>query len=96
VFEVELLADAEKEMSDAFDWYQEKQLGLGNRFYGEVDHHLSLIANNPYRFPIKYTQGIRSASLNKFPYLVIYWIDDTNLKVIVLSVFHTSRHPKTF
>jgi plasmid stabilization system protein ParE len=96
VFEVQLLSDAEKELSDAFDWYQEQKLGLGIRFYNEVDYYLNLLEKNPYLFPVKYTQEIRAVSLNKFPYLIIYWIDDLDLKVMVLSIFHTSRHPKTF
>lgn len=43
MFEIELLFQAENEFSDAFDWYQDKQFGLGNRLFNEVTHYLNLI-----------------------------------------------------
>ena len=96
MFKVELLAQAEDELSEAYDWYEEQQPSLGNKFYNEVNHYLTLLEYNPHQFPIKYIEELRSASLNKFPYLLIYWIDEDNLQVIVVSIFHTSRHPKYF
>jgi toxin ParE1/3/4 len=96
VYKVELLFGAEEELSDAYDWYEEQQVALGNKFYNEINHYLTLIENNPYHFPVKYVEELHSAALNKFPYLVIYWIDEINLTVFVVSIFHTSRDPKYF
>ncbi|MDB4904621.1 MAG: plasmid stabilization system [Mucilaginibacter sp.] len=96
VFKIELLAEAEDELSDAYDWYEDQQTSLGNKFYNEVNHYLNLIEHNPHQFPIKYIEELRSASLNKFPYVIIYWIDDINLNVFVVSIFHTSRNPKYY
>lgn len=47
VFNVELLAEAEDELDEAFGWYEKQQFGLGDRFYKEVDHHLSLLEKRP-------------------------------------------------
>lgn len=94
MFSVELLAQAEDELSDAYDWYEHKQQSLGNKLYNEVNHYLTLIEENPYQFPVKYTEDLRSASLNRFPYLILYWIDESNNIVFIVSIFHTSRNPK--
>ncbi len=96
MFKVELLSQAEDELSDAYDWYEEQQTGLGNKFYDEISHYLNLIEDNPYYFPVKYTEGLRSASLNKFPFLILYWIEEADNIIFVLSIFHTSRNPKYF
>jgi toxin ParE1/3/4 len=93
VFEVELLFQAENELSDAYDWYEEQQLGLGSRLFNEVNHYLQLVEKNPFHFPVKYQQELRTAPLKIFPYLVIYWIDERKSTIFVTSIFHTSRKP---
>ena len=95
MFEIELLFQAENEFSDAFDWYQDKQFGLGNRLFNEVNHYLNLIQANPFQFAVKYREDLRMDPLRIFPYLIIYWIDEPNNKIIVTSIFHTSRKPQT-
>jgi hypothetical protein len=42
VFKVDLLFEAEDELSDAYDWYEDKQQSLGNEFYNEISHYLLL------------------------------------------------------
>lgn len=94
MFDIELLADAENELAEAFEWYEERKSGLGNLLYKELDYYLSLINSNPYLFQIKYDGELRAAGLNKFPYLVIFWVDELSFKIFVVSIFHTSRQPK--
>lgn len=94
MFEIHFLAEAESELDEAYEWYEEKQEGLGKRFYNEVNHYIGLIAANPYLFSIKYPQGLRTATLNKFPFLVIFWLDESLTTVYIVSIFHTSRFPK--
>lgn len=96
MFEIELLFQAENELSEAYDWYEEQQSGLGNRLFGEVNHYLQLIETNPFHFPVKYPEELRSASLKIFPYLIIYWVDETKRTAFVVSIFHTSRKPQDF
>jgi len=65
-YSVELIADAEIELSDAFDWYNEKQSGLGNRFFNEVSSSLKRISDNPFKFAVKYENELRFAHLTIF------------------------------
>lgn len=94
MFEIILLAQAEDELADAYDWYEEQQPQLGNRFYNEINYYLTLLEKDPYLFPVKYVEELRAASTNKFPYIIIYWIDEVKRVVYVVSIFHTSRKPE--
>ena len=94
MFEIELLPQAENELAEAFEWYEEQLAGLGNKLYKEVDYYLTAIGSNPYHYPIKYKGELHTVALNKFPYLIIYWVDKINNLIIVVSIFHTSREPK--
>lgn len=94
MFEIILLSQAEDELSDAYDWYEEQQPTLGNRFYKEINHYLTILEKDPNLFPIKYIEELRAVSTNKFPYQIIYWINTVDRTVHVVSIFHTSRNPK--
>ena len=95
-YSVELIADAEIELSDAFDWYNEKQSGLGNRFFNEVSSSLKRISDNPFKFAVKSENELRFAPLTIFPYLICYWIDEKLKTNFVISIFHTSQNPDKF
>lgn len=93
MLELELLFEAEVEFSEAYDWYEEKQPGLGDRFFREVNHYLELVQENPYHYQIRYEGELRVAPTDRFPFLIIFWIDEINQKIYVTSIFHTSREP---
>lgn len=96
LYKIEFLKPAEIEFGEAFDWYEEQQTGLGKRFFGEISHYLKSIAENPYKFSAKYDNQLHFAPLKIFPYLVVYWVDEKQMIVYVVSVFHTSRNPQIF
>jgi hypothetical protein len=96
VFEIAFHPVAEDELLESHDWYEEQLTGLGNRFYAEVSHYLTVIQSSPLYFPVRYDGDIRAFPLKKFPFLLIYLVDDIAGKIIILSVFHTSREPKYF
>lgn len=81
---------AQREYDDARDWYALQAPGLGDRFRAEVDAVLTQIGATPLRYAVAY-QTAREAILSVFPYAV-YFRDEGN-RVVVISVFHTSRDP---
>jgi hypothetical protein len=44
---VEFLSEARSELMDAVAYYEGEPSGLGQRFWDEVDEHISWIAQNP-------------------------------------------------
>lgn len=96
MFTVKLLTEAEIDLTDACKWYEKKQTGLGRRFLDEVNHYLKLIAEDPLRYPIRFSQKYRFATLKIFPYLISFRIEDESDLIYITSVFHTSRKPEYF
>jgi plasmid stabilization system protein ParE len=83
---------AQKEILEAFKWYEEEQPGLGDRFANEVRKKIALILENPLHYPLK--GKYREIKIEVFPFLIIYKYNEPTNTIIVVSVFHTSRHPK--
>ena len=90
---VELHPEAQAEFRAAAIWYDERQLGLGDRFVAEVTSTLGRVSESPQSCAAWTGSGgsFRKASVQGFPYLVAFEvIDDT---VFVLAVAHGKRRP---
>jgi plasmid stabilization system protein ParE len=83
-------AAAERELRDAYKWYEERQAGLGAEFMRCVDSCTQLICRHPGMFPLTH-RDIRQAVIRRFPFSIFYFIDAE--RIIVISVFHASRQP---
>lgn len=83
--------EAEAEIAEAFDWYENRVPGLGSDFLLCVDAVFSAILRSPHQFP-QVHKVIRRALTRRFPYEV-FFVED-NERIVVLSVFHAKRDPK--
>lgn len=84
---------AEKELLESVVWYEDLSQGLGNDFLKETEkilHHLEI---HPYIYSKK-KRNYREGILKRFPFVIIFTILPKIKEVHVLSVFHTSQHPK--
>ncbi|MBX9623026.1 MAG: type II toxin-antitoxin system RelE/ParE family toxin [Gemmataceae bacterium] len=81
---------AQSEFDDAIDWYERQRAGLGPAFAAAVRRVLNAIAAQPRLYAEVY-QDAREAPVPKYPYCVYY--RDEGTRVLILSVFHTSRDP---
>jgi plasmid stabilization system protein ParE len=93
MFDVDFLVKARLELFEARLWYEEQQPGLGKRFKEDVLDKIALILNNPLHYPSK-RNGHREANTDVFPFIIVYKIASKQSKIFIVSVFHTSRHPK--
>jgi plasmid stabilization system protein ParE len=82
---------AERDLREAQGWYEEKQPGLGARFRASIGAALELISNSPRIFPVVY-EGVRRASVQRFPYLLYYVVQPN--QVVVVACFHARRGPR--
>lgn len=82
---------AEKEIEEAFIWYESEQEKLGIRFLNCIDEVFALIVDFPSGFPIK-IRDYHECYMGKFPFVISYQIEGR--KILIHSVFHTSRKPK--
>ena len=85
-----VVEEAIEETAEAYSWYEDKQIGLGERFLAELENMFRLIQDKPFAFKQSYRK-VRIGILSTFPFMVIFTIKEE--EIVVHSVFHTSRNP---
>ena len=84
---------AQRELAETWEWYEERQMGLGDRFVNEVTSRIQKIEENPEGYPTRY-KNYKEAPVPVFPYLIIYRVSKRKKSIRIVSVFHTSLNPK--
>lgn len=87
-----LQAEAQAEYEVALAWYLERSVLAAENFVEEVDHIIELICQTPYRWRNEY-DDYRELGLKKYPYSIVYTIEEENKVVVVSSIYHHSRSP---
>jgi len=82
--------EAKVEIVDAYNWYERKQLELGERFIVVLDDYFKNIRSTPKQFPIKH-KSKRQATIKEFPYIIIFEIEDND--IIIYAIFNTNQNP---
>jgi plasmid stabilization system protein ParE len=88
---VRFLAPAQRELDDAVAWYNEQVIGLGLEFLDELDRAVRRVLAFPLSYP-EIEPGIRRCRLARFPYGLIYGVDDET--VVIVAVAHLHRRPR--
>ncbi len=83
--------EAELDLEDTYNWYEQKNRGLGSEFVRVVDASLANIQRNPLAYPLIYKK-VRRKLIRRFPYAIFYLINlDT---IVIIGCFHAQRDPK--
>lgn len=82
------------DIQEAVDYYDFKQLGLGEYFYQSLEEHINVLSKNPL-FQIRY-KDYHGFPIKKFPYIIFYFIDEEEKTVYIVSVFNTSLNPNKY
>lgn len=88
---VRVLAVAQRELDDAVVYYNQQQPGLGNAFLAETVAAIDRIR----RFPRGWHPlgpELRRCLLRRFPYGVIYRVE--NEGVLIVALAHVHRRPE--
>ena len=92
---VEFAPAVEQDVAEAADWYENRQPGLGTEFIEEIIRVWDALADNPLlncrRHP---TKNIRWRYPERFPYRVIYEVNESEQIVKVSAVLHAARHDR--
>lgn len=73
-------------------WYGERSVQAAEKFMIEVQGKLEAIKKNPKQYPNKYKHYYES-SLWKYPFSIIYTIDEKAKQIRIMSIFHHKRNP---
>jgi toxin ParE1/3/4 len=82
--------EAETDLAEARDWYDGRQPGLGNELLQCVGEAFDRLRRSPTLFG-KVFQDLRLTRVRRFPYVVVYRVDED--QVTVVAVYHTRRDP---
>lgn len=91
IYNLEIKEEADLEITEAYLFYESKLSGLGEKFLDQLDIYIKRICENPKHFAIK-KKNYREAYLVKFPYLIVFEIEEKN--VVVYSIFNTPQDPE--
>ena len=87
---MEILEIARREFDEAKEFYEIEQPGLGTQFDEQIKHSLLRIQKYPQAWPPE-RKEIRRYIVHKFPYKILYSIQDD--KIVVLAFAHLHRQP---
>lgn len=92
---IEWHPEAEAEFDADIDWYEERELGLGDRFEGRVLGAVEESADTTEAWPVwpgwDRHPVVRSKGVTDFPYRVVYFLDEDLLRIV--AVAHSKRRP---
>jgi plasmid stabilization system protein ParE len=89
-YEIIVRREAQAEVQEAFDYYEQKSEGLGFEFMRSLDAALQSVKRNPSAYQEIY-KNTRRVLLRKFPYALFYIAEET--RIIVIACFNQKRHP---
>ena len=80
------------EYKDAIEWYNNRSVMAADNFVLEVAEKITAICKDPLRFRNVYSV-FRETALKKYPYTIVYFVDEKKKRIIITSVFHNKRNP---
>lgn len=86
----EILASAQTELTEAFDFYESRQPGLGDELTVDFKFAVQEILRNP-AIGRRLTRDVRRWPLHQFPYALIYQIRQDS--ILIVAVAHFRRKP---
>ena len=88
--QVNFLKLAEYELYDAQEYYEKQQLGLGITFKSIIYKALNRIIEFPQAYK-KVKVDVRRCIIHKFPYNILYSIEDNT--ILIIAIAHQHRKP---
>jgi plasmid stabilization system protein ParE len=86
-----LLPEAERELEGAFWWYERQRSGLGLEFLLAFAAAIESVRRLPLG-PELVARRTRKVLLRRFPYLVLYAVDEE--RILITAVFHGHEDPR--
>ena len=89
---VEFTREARQDILEAFLWYEQQRIGLGDEFTLCLDEARERMTHYPQAGQQAYTH-YRRCLLRRFPYVLYYRLIQD--RMIVVGVLHVKRQPQT-
>ena len=90
-----ILDEAEVDLERAFDHYQRERPNLGLEFLDEFRRALDLMIRHPRAWqPLD--DVYRRCRLHRFPFGVVYRVDEAAVQIVIVAVMHLSDRPEAW
>jgi plasmid stabilization system protein ParE len=95
-YSILLTQTAEDDLYEAYIWYEEKSVGLGEKLAHEFVQTAQQASKTPHRFsPLRKVEG-RKAKLKSFPYHIYFYVNEAWKRIEIVALIHTARHPRVW
>lgn len=85
--------EAQQEIKEVVDWYENQKQGLGLEFFLEFERLSIKVSQNPKMY-IEVFSPFRRALLVTFPYVMYYVANETEKLIEIVGFFHSHRNPE--
>ncbi len=76
---------------EAYEWYQERQIGLGEEFLEAVHEAIRAVQDHPEQYPVIRRETHR-VLLRRFPYGLYYRVHEDC--IVIVACMHGRRSPR--
>ena len=83
---------AQLDYEASLEWYAVRSIKAAENFIQEVEYAFQLIIDNPLRWRNEY-KNFRELGLKKYPFVIVYTVEESEELVTIIAIFHTSRNP---
>ena len=82
--------DADAEMVEAAQYYEDRAFGLGASFLDAVQEAIDKVSSDPEAYQLV-GKEIRQKLLRRFPYSILYAVDNDRIRIVAIA--HHKRRP---
>ena len=87
-----LTEKAEKDLDDAYHWYEKQEPGLGKQVIRCIDAKIATINRHPLHHPVVQNENVRRALVNRFPFSVYFEYEEE--LITIFAILHQRRSPE--
>ncbi|WP_145715616.1 type II toxin-antitoxin system RelE/ParE family toxin [Chitinophaga japonensis] len=75
------------------EWYAERSEQAANNFIIAIRERLDILHSEPDRYRKTY-KNFREITLKKYPYSIVYLINEIDKVIVISSIYHHKRSPR--
>jgi len=85
--------EAVSELEESISWYAERSTVVVKNFQAEIISARNQLESRPNSY-LKINATYREIHFKKYPFTLVFRVNDEKKEVLITSVFHQSRNPK--
>lgn len=93
IYDYGLHPAAQQEYLESVAWYLKRSLSAAESFVLIIEKSINKICKNPKLFKNSYLH-YHEHTLRKFPFTIIYTVEEFNHTVVIIAIYHHKRKPE--